>query len=207
MYTGKSNNGKATYRCVARSHGKECTKPQVIVADPLDEFVENWWIETRGHLDEVVSVRISDERSLRIAELTLEHRQRKAALATLDDDQIAAEAAELKKISNTVAELRERKGSKITHRRRKTGRLMSEAWEQSSIPERRDLVRRSLAGGFITIGPGRSGIKGFQFDRVTDDWKFDTYEEIVPESTTQEEIIERGGIPIEYLEAVIEETG
>jgi hypothetical protein len=191
--------------CVARSHGKECSKPQVIAADPLDEFVEAWWLDVRGHLAEVVSFRLSDERTVKIAELTLEHRQRKAALATLDDDQIAAEAAELKKISNRIEELRAQKGSGLTHRREKTGRLMSEVWERSSRAERRDLVRTALRGGFITIGSGTRGVKGFQFDRVVDREKFDTYEEFVPGSITEEEFIASGGVVVDDLG--VEEPG
>jgi DNA invertase Pin-like site-specific DNA recombinase len=167
MYTGKSNNGKATYRCVARSHGEECGKPQVIAANPFDEYMTNWWLDRKGDEEQWIRVRVSDERTQRVAELTLEYRQRKAALATLDLDKIAGEAAELQQIADTIEELRSRRGA-LTAKVVKTGRLWREVWEVVSIAERRDLIRRALPGGFLTIGPGKAGIKGFQVERVLD---------------------------------------
>ena len=167
MYTGKSNNGKATYRCVARSHGEECSKPQVIAADPFDQYMTEWWLARRGDQPEEIKVRLSDERTQRIAELTLEYRQRKAALATLDLDKIAGEAAELQQISTTIQELRSRR-SAVTAKNVKTGRLWREVWEDASIAGRRDLIRHALPQGFLTIGPGKAGVKGFQIDRVRD---------------------------------------
>jgi site-specific DNA recombinase len=195
LYTGKSNNGKATYRCVARSHGEECGKPQVIAANPFDEFMTNWWLDRRGDLEETKAVRISDERTQRIAELTLEYRQRKAAIATLDLDKIAGEAAELQRISDTIDELRSRR-SALTAKLVKTGRLWREVWEGASIAERRDLIRRALPQGFLTIGPGKSGVKGFQVDRVLDREKLDEIPGDYP--TVREEDL----IPIEDDEEI-----
>jgi hypothetical protein len=112
-----------------------------------------------------------------IAELTLEYRPRKAALATLDLDKIAAEAAELQRIQTTIEELRSNRPRRKS-RRVETGRLMGEVWAEASIAERRDLIQRALRpSGFLTIRPGRSGGKGFQLDRVRDREKL---EEIPP---------------------------
>ena len=38
----------------------------------------------------------------------------------------------------------------------------------ATILERRDILRRSIPGGFLKIGPGKTGVRGFQRDRVLD---------------------------------------
>jgi hypothetical protein len=65
MYTGRSNNGKAIYRCVSRSHGGECSKPQPIPADPFDAFMEQWWLSKWASYPEEVVTLLSDERTAR----------------------------------------------------------------------------------------------------------------------------------------------
>jgi Uncharacterised protein family UPF0102 len=49
-----------------------------------------------------------------------------------------------------------------------TGKTYAEIWEESSICERRELLRSWIGPSGLTIGKGKPGIRGFQPARVLD---------------------------------------
>lgn len=108
-----------------------------------------------------------------IAELKARHREISSSLRKLSPVELHAAADEMTTLDARIAELEVRKSSGILTVKA-TGRLWRDVWAEASIRERRELVRSALRpDGFLTIGPGVPGRKGFQLGRIRDREKLD----------------------------------
>jgi site-specific DNA recombinase len=171
MYASKATKYVTTYRCSRTATGGGCPASSTISAAPIDSWIEGQYLEALGDHSETVTVRVADERVVRIAELTASTSERAALLGTLRGADLRQAVDDLEREEAELAELRDRRGGGLTVLR-ETGRTNREAWEAASDLERREIIRRTFApSGFLTVGPGRPGVRGFQPERLLDGWK------------------------------------
>lgn len=166
MYASASS-GTVKYRCHKGATIGACERPAGIVCQGIDEWAEGLYLDLQGPAGETVAVRVADERVARLAQLGAE-------VARLSEAVLEARGADrreaLERLEMTEEEIDRIKAAPSSSRTilRATGRTYAEAWAAADVAERREILREWIGPSGLTIGPGRSGVNGFQADRVLD---------------------------------------
>ena len=166
MYATKSS-GTMKYRCHRGSAIGACERPAGIVCAGIDQWAEELYLDLHGAAQETVGVRVSDERIARLAQLGGEAARLSEALTALRG---ADRREALERLEMTEEEIDRLKAQPASGRTilRETGRTYADAWAAADVAGRREILRDWIGPAGLTIGPGRSGVNGFQSERVVD---------------------------------------
>ena len=113
----------------------------VIAAEGIDAWIESEYPDLFGDLDEYVAVRAPTERTRRIAELTAQHRELSATIGKLRGTERREALDVLEAAEVELDDLRSRPVSRLSMLR-ETGCTREQAWNESSLVERRESLRR-----------------------------------------------------------------
>lgn len=166
MYATRSS-GTMKYRCHRGATTGSCKRPAGIVCRGIDAWIEEAYLDIFGDVDETVGLRLADERIARLAALQAEVEQLTAALGTLRGADRREALDRLELTEEELDRVRRERSIGLTVLR-PTGRTLGEAWQAADVAERREILRSWIGPAGLTIGPGRSGVTGFQAERVVD---------------------------------------
>ncbi|MFJ5224867.1 recombinase family protein [Streptomyces sp. NPDC088400] len=146
---------KRQYRCAARAHGRACTKPAYVTADPVDACVEEAFLDRMGgfELVEVITIPGVDHRD-EIAELMADIDTLAGQLGNLRGAAAVAVGKQIQGRSDKLERLQERPVVPARTEEIRTGVTYGDAWRQAK--ERGDVegCRRMLhdVGLRVTVG-------------------------------------------------------
>lgn len=163
-----SSNGGKRYTCHGLADGAGCAAPVSIVAEPLDEHLAETYLDAVGWMPEV-------RREERLADVSGLAEVEEAITATASA--MTAPDADVAALVERLQALRERREALASAPAEPqvvevaTGRTVAEAWEASTLDERRALLRSALDGR-VVIRPGVRGRRGLDTARIAAPWRW-----------------------------------
>ncbi|WP_328967980.1 recombinase family protein [Streptomyces sp. NBC_00239] len=165
---------KRQYRCAAKAHGRVCTKPAYVSADPVDRYVEENFLArfNRVELVEVITIPGVDHRD-EIAELEADINVLAGQMANLRGPAVAAVARQIQGRSDKLERLQAQPVVPARTEEIRTGVTYADAWlrakERGAVEECREMLKD--VGVRVEVGETYRGARDvtrrLSFDLVT----------------------------------------
>ncbi len=161
LYLRANGAGHAAYGCSAKSNGRPCDGVS-ISADVLEEYVTEDFLSKFGDFEVVEQIVEEPSEDLALADV---ERAIHETLAEMGEDD-----ADMVELGTRLARLKGRRTELSTAPRERvvrlvpTGRTYSEAWEQGTQDDRREMLATSIA--VLSIRKGTRGRRGIDPSRV-----------------------------------------
>jgi DNA invertase Pin-like site-specific DNA recombinase len=159
---GERRTAKRQYRCAARAHGRVCHKPAYVTADPVDEYVEEAFLDQFGRFEliEIVVIPGVDHRD-EIKELEADVETLAGQLANLRGAAADAVGRQLQGRSDKLARLQERPVVPARTEEVRTGVTYGDAWRRAKASRDLHACRKMLrdVGLRVTVGETYRGAR------------------------------------------------
>lgn len=163
LYQGWINAGprvkvsKRQYRCAAKAHGRECVKPTYVTADPVDEYVEEAFLDRFGRFElvEVVTIPGVDHRP-EIEELEADIQTLAGQLANLRGAAADAVGRQIQGRSDKLERLQAQPVVPARTEEVRTGVTYGDAWREAKAKGDVHECRRMLLDVGLRVSVGET---------------------------------------------------
>ncbi|MFD5574991.1 recombinase family protein [Streptomyces cadmiisoli] len=168
LYQGWINAGprvkvsKRQYRCAAKAHGRECEKPTYVTADPVDEYVEEVFLDAFGRFELVEVITIPGvDHTAEIAELEADVETLAGQLANMRGAAADAVARQIQGRSDKLEKLKVQPIVPARKEEVRTGVTYGDAWRRAKAAGDVEGCRRMLTdvGLRVTVGKTYRGAR------------------------------------------------